>query len=88
MVSVYITIKRVSKMIIFTQLSKYFVKRNPQTLTLQGSSACYAKISPNKSLMSRVFIHVLCFIKLQIVFSTANFVYKFIKSENCKNVVM
>ena len=43
--SVYIIIKQVSKMIIFTQLckaKKYLIK-SPKTLTLQGSSACHAK---------------------------------------------
>ena len=45
--SVYIIIKQVSKMIIFTKLckvQKYFVQKS-QTLTLQlqGSSACHAK---------------------------------------------
>ena len=43
--SVYIIIKHVSKMIIFTQLRKvqtnFFL--NPKTLTLQGSSACHTK---------------------------------------------
>ena len=31
---------------------------------------------------------VLCFMKFQIVFSTANFVYKFEKSETFKNAIM
>ena len=49
-------------------------------MTLQGSSAY---VTQNFSI-NRVFINVLCFMKLQLVFSTANFVYKLKKSENFK----
>ena len=71
--SVYIIIKRVSKMIIFTQLCKvpkYFVKKllNFDHARFKCMSR---KISrhipnqiPNESLINRVFVNVICFMKL------------------------
>ena len=67
------------------------LKKNPKTLTLQGSSVFHPKFLamtskqiPNESLINWVFVDVTCFMKLQVVFSTANFVYKFKKPENFK----
>ena len=84
--SVYIIIKQVSKMMIFTKLckvQKYFVKKS-QNFDLAKFKCMSCKIShdditsreifrdrnfhpkqiPNESLINRVFVDVICFMKL------------------------
>ena len=74
--SVYIIIKQVSKMIIFTKLckvQKYFVKKS-QNFDLARFKCMSCKISrddifipkqiPNESLINRVFVDVICVMKL------------------------
>ena len=73
--SVYIIIEQVSKMIIFTQLckvQKYFVKKS-QNFDLASfkhmshkifRDDIYTKQVPDESLINRVFVDVICFMKL------------------------
>ena len=71
-------------MIIFTQLckvQKYLVK-NFQNFDLARFKCMSRKISRDDLYQNTSQIDFLCFMKLQVVFSTANFVYKFKKSEN------